>query len=226
MIHDWLTLVGATFGALLPITNPFSTAPVFVSLTHRMSKARRRQQARMACIYTFAVLTVSLVAGALILAFFGISIHALRVAGGLIVARVGFGMLNPHPEEEIDDQSISEAMDSRDVAFTPVAMPMLSGPGAIAVTIGMATQVEHVIDHVPIIAGIALVSLTAFLVLRSADRVVDFMGVTGVTALTRIMGLLLVGIGVQFVFIGVFQPLVSDPVIGAILDAIQRNSPK
>jgi len=223
-MSEWLTLVGATFAALLPIVNPFSTAPVFLAVTSRMTPKRQRQQALMACIYAFSVLTITLLAGALILAFFGLSIHALRVAGGLIVARIGFGMLNPHPEEKLDTNMREEAMDKVDVAFTPLAMPMLSGPGSIAVTIGMTTEAERPIEYLAITLGIALVGFVAWLVLRSSMRVVDFLGTTGVTALTRVMGLLLVGVGVQFVFRGVIEPLVSDEVIGAIVEAVRRAS--
>lgn len=219
MILDLLTLAAATFAALLPIANPFSTAPIFVAVTRRMTAARQSEQARMACIYTFAMLAVALLAGALILTFFGISIHALRVAGGLIVARIGFGMLNPEPEERINDESRAEAMEMYDVAFTPVAMPMLSGPGSIAVTIGMATEVDRPIEYLAVMAGIALVAFVSWLVLRSAARVVVFMGVTGVTVLTRIMGLLLVGIGVQFVFNGILGSITSEEVMGLLSQA-------
>lgn len=222
MILDWLTLVAATFAALLPIANPFSTAPVFAAVTSGMTSARRLQQARLACIYTFAVLTVTLLAGALILGFFGLSIHALRVAGGLIVARIGFGMLNPSPEPDLDDDAREEAMEMNDVAFTPIAMPMLSGPGSIAVTLGMATEVGHPIENVAIIAGIALVAVVSWLVLRSAMRVVTFLGVTGVNVLTRIMGLLLVGIGIQFVLAGIVQALVSPDIMRPIIEAARQ----
>ena len=222
MIVDWLTLVVATFVALLPIANPFSTAPVFVAVTQSMTAERRMQQARMACIYVFAVLTVALLAGALVLGFFGISIHALRVAGGLIVARIGFGMLGPEPERQLDDETRAEAMEMQDVAFTPVAMPMLSGPGSIAVTIGMATEVRHPLENLAIIGGIALVAFASWLILRSSLRVVDFLGATGVSVLTRIMGLLLVGIGIQFVFTGIVEPLTGDLFIGAIVEAVER----
>jgi multiple antibiotic resistance protein len=224
MLQDLLTLALATFAALLPIANPFSTAPVFAAVTQRMDPARRIQQARMACVYTFAVLTVALLAGALILTFFGISIHALRIAGGLIVARIGFGMLNAEPEATIGDSNRAEAMRMHDVAFTPIAMPMLSGPGSIAVTIGMATEVDRPIENIAIIVGIGLVAFTSWLVLRSSVKVVAYMGVTGVTVLTRIMGLLLVGIGVQFVFSGIIEPLLSDRIIGAIMEAVERAS--
>ena len=83
-------------------------------------------------------------------------------------AHIGFGMLNPHPEEELDDESRAEAMLMHDVAFTPIAMPTLSGPGSIAVTIGMATEVEQPIEYAAIIAGIAMVALTLWLVMRSS----------------------------------------------------------
>ncbi len=222
MILDWLTLVAATFGALLPIMNPFSTAPVFVAVTQRMSAERRLQQARLACIYAFAVLSVALLAGTLILTFFGISIHALRIAGGLIVARLGFHMLDPEPEPKLAAGDEAEALKMRDVAFTPVAVPMLSGPGSIAVTIGMATTIEHPAQNVAVVVGIALTALVSWLVLRSSVRVVGYLGESGVNVLTRIMGLLLVGIGVQFVFVGVTEPLLSQDVIGEIIDHIQK----
>jgi multiple antibiotic resistance protein len=189
-----------------------------------MSPERRSQQARMACIYTFVVLTIALLAGALVLNFFGISIHALRIAGGLIVARIGLGMLSARPEEEIDEKARAEAMGMEDVAFTPIAMPMLSGPGSIAVTIGMATEAERPIENVAIIAGIALVAFSSWLVLRSSVRIVAYLGVTGVTVLTRVMGLLLVGVGVQFLLAGIIEPLTSDQMIETIVDAVERAS--
>ena len=222
MITSWLTLISATFAALLPIANPFSTAPVFVALTKGMMPADKLQQARQACIYMFAVLVVTLLAGALILTFFGISLPALRLAGGLIVARIGFGMLNPEPEKDLPKAQQESLVDKRDLAFTPLAMPMLSGPGSIAVTIGMATEVDTPMENLPIIIGIALVSLVSWLVLRSSVRVVDWLGETGVNVLTRIMGLLLVCIGIQFVFRGLAEALSSDKFMRPIIEAILR----
>jgi len=221
MLQDWITLIGATFAALLPIANPFSTAPVFVAITRNLDSHDRLKQARMACIYMFAVLAVTLLAGALILAFFGISLAALRLAGGLIVARIGFGMLNPEPEVELPADQRRVFVQRTDVAFTPLAMPLLSGPGSIAVTIGMATEVARPLENIAILAGIALVTLACWLVLRSSTRVVDRLGETGVNVLTRIMGLLLVCIGIQFVFRGL-QEVVTDPAfMGAVVEAIR-----
>ena len=216
MFNEWLTLIGGTFAALLPIANPFSTAPVFVAVTQRMNQLRRQNQARTACIYMAVVLLVSLLAGALILEFFGISLPALRIAGGLVIARIGFGMLNPQPQENLPAEQQREALDMDDIAFTPIAMPMLSGPGSIAVTISMATSVDRPIDYAAVAIGILIVAFFSWLILRSSTRIVDFLGSTGVTVLTRLMGLLLVCIGIQFIATGVFEFIRAQPFVEAI----------
>jgi multiple antibiotic resistance protein len=222
MFSTWATLVGVTIGALLPIANPFSTAPVFVTITRRMSHVRRNQQALMAAIYMALILLVSLLAGALILKFFGISLPALRIAGGLIIARIGFKMLDPAPEETLPQEDQREALDRRDIAFTPISMPLLSGPGSIAVTISMATSVDRFVDFIPVCVGIVAVAIISWLVLRSSSRVIDVMGNSGVNVLTRIMGLILVCVGIQFVANG-FVELMSDEGIARILREAYPN---
>ncbi len=97
MLIEWLLLVVGTFIALLPIANPISTAPVFLTLSRGFTAERRRQQARMAATWMAVILIVSLVAGALVLEFFGISLLALRLAGGLVVLQIGTGMMQGRP---------------------------------------------------------------------------------------------------------------------------------
>jgi multiple antibiotic resistance protein len=215
---DWLTTVLATFAGLLPIVNPFSTAMVFLALTARMTETERQRQATFACCYAAGVLWVFLFAGALIMSFFGISIPSLRIAGGLIVARVGFSMLVPS-----DDGAAPEGTAARaQIAFTPLAVPMLSGPGSIAVTIGMAAGSDSVADYLAVAVGIALVVLASWIVLRSARGVKRLLGEQGIDALTRIMGFLLVCIGVQFVGIGVME-MIHDPLfVAPLVEAIER----
>ena len=204
MSYWWLLIVG-TVGSLLPIANPFSTAPVFAALTQGDSKASRNRQARLAATYMTIILLVSLIAGALVLEFFGISLPALRVAGGLIIARIGFGMLNPEPDRPLPKRDQEESADKDMIAFTPIALPLLSGPGSIAVTISMATAADTYFDYIPIGVGIVIVAFLSWLVLRSAGDIVDKLGRTGVNALTRLMGLMLVCIGVQFIATGVVE---------------------
>jgi multiple antibiotic resistance protein len=104
-------------------------------------------------------------------------------------------------------------------ALLPIAMPLLSGPGSIAVTISMATEVSNVLDYVPVGIGIVLVSIASWLVLRSSSQIIEFLGSTGVNVLTRLMGLILVCIGIQFVVTGILQLLADEAVVNAISQA-------
>ncbi len=209
MLFTLVKEVLGTFVGLLPIANPFSAAAVFVAITQRFTAAQARGQARRACAYMAIVLLVSLFAGALIMKFFGISLPALRIAGGLIVARIGFDMLSPEPDPEVGETQREEILHMTDLAFTPLAMPMLSGPGSIAVTISMAAGADNLWDYGAIALGIVLVAFASWLVLRSSRRVVARLGSTGMTALTRVMGFLLVCVGVQFIGDGVLH-ILSD----------------
>ncbi len=216
MFEDWLTLIGVTFAALLPIANPFSTAPVFAAISHGMSMSRRHQQARMAGVYMAAVLLSALIAGALVLEFFGISMPALRIAGGLVVAKVGFDMLSPRAEEALPEQDRKEALDMSEIAFTPIAMPLLSGPGSIAVTISMATSVDDPPEYVAIGIGIILVALISWLILHFSSKIVDFLGNIGVNVLARLMGLILVCIGIQFIADGLIELITDEAIVKAL----------
>jgi multiple antibiotic resistance protein len=209
---DWL-LEGAmyvlsTVGALLPIVNPLSAVGLVVSITANLTDAERTEQIKRACIYMFCILTAFLVAGGLIMSFFGISVPGLRIAGGLIVSYLGFRMLFPETAA-ISRQEQAEAVQKQDVSFTPLAMPSLSGPGSIAVVIGVssrAQQSDHVIvNHILVAIGIAITALISYVVLKAATRLDRILGATGMNAIARIMGFLLICIGVQFVINGIVE---------------------
>jgi multiple antibiotic resistance protein len=198
-----------TFGALLPIMNPFSTAPLFVSLTANFEPRRRQAQALMACVYAFAILVVFLLAGAAIVSFFGISIPGIRAAGGLIIMAIGFRMLFPAPKPAGDTDPGASAAPDQDVAFSPLAMPSLAGPGSIAVVMSAAAQIrsEHPSDwaliYAAVIAGMAATLIFSYVVLRLAGAMVRFLGPTGIESMTRIFGFLLICIGMQFLLTGI-----------------------
>jgi multiple antibiotic resistance protein len=140
--------------------------------------------------------------------FFGISIPGLRIAGGMIVSYLGFRMLFPDTVA-MSRQEQMEAAGKADVSFTPLAMPGLSGPGSIAVVIGLsasAQQTEHiVVGHVLIALGIAVVGVISYITLRAATRLSKVLGIAGMNAMARIMGFLLICIGVQFMINGVLD---------------------
>jgi len=218
--HFWELILGTVI-ALLPVINPLASAPTFLAITEGDSPERRQQQLRMACIYMVAILVSFLVGGTFIMGFFGISIPGLRIAGGLLVAGIGFGMLMGPPRRAPDDPAEAEARAKRDVSFSPLAMPMLSGPGSIAVTIGFTSLGRQWLDYVAIILGILVVAVISYYTLRLSDRVVRVIGANGMNALSKVMGFLILCIGIQFVVNGVIG-IVTDPaLVRGIRDALQ-----
>jgi multiple antibiotic resistance protein len=203
-----LSYVFSTVVALLPIVNPFSTIGLVISITANLTEEERTQQIRRACIYMFFILVAFLVAGSLIMGFFGISIPGLRIAGGLVVSYLGFRMLFPG-QPAITGPEHSEAIKKPDVSFTPLAMPSLSGPGSIAVVVGLSSTLQQggyvVIGHLLVGVGIAITAVISYFVLRAATKLQGILGETGIDAVSRIMGFLLICIGVQFVINGVLE---------------------
>lgn len=222
-MSEWINIVLATLVALLPITNPVSTAALFLSITGERTKKERREQALKASVYAFAILIAFLITGTLIMEFFGISIPGLRIAGGVMVIRVAFSMLKAETKQVGQDEK-REARRKEDVSFTPLAMPSLSGPGAIAVTIGLAAGTERYIDFSAIILGIFLVILAAYLTLSAADKILKVLGKMGINALSKIMGFLLLAVGIQFLING-FKAIITDAeFMSQLLNSIQSVS--
>jgi multiple antibiotic resistance protein len=191
--------------SLLAITNPLSKIPLFLGLTRGMDDKERRKQARKACIYAFLILTTSLFGGVLILKGFGISYGALRIAGGLTVGLLGYRMLFQTPEH----RSAGEQPGSH-FAFFPLAMPSISGPGSMAVVIGISTEIAELktglreaAAYSATVASILMTCLFVWIVLRFAHRIDQWLGQEGMDALTRLMGFLMICIGVQLVGSGI-----------------------
>ena len=198
------------FGALVSlvvITNPPTKIPLYISLTVGMTPEQRRQQANWAGIYSFLVMLISLLAGNLILALFGISFGAMRIAGGLVIAMIGNQML-------FGGQTPNKAplvrRNKEDYAFFPLAMPGIAGPGTIAVVIGFSTEIAEVSDTAQMVSAIvmtvcaiACTSFLAWLTLRCSEFVANHIGPSGMQVLSKLMGFLLICIGVQFVGSGV-----------------------
>jgi multiple antibiotic resistance protein len=151
--------------------------------------------------------------------FFGISIPGLRIAGGLMVTRVAMSMLAPK-DDGTQPEARREAVEKSDVSFTPLAMPSLSGPGAIAITIGMASEVDHVVEYIAILVGIVVVCLLCWAALRASTSVVRFLGANGLDAVSRIMGFLLLCVGVQFIVNGVVDIVTQQAFLTRIAEGV------
>lgn len=193
--------------SLMVITNPLSKLPLFVSLTQGMSEERRRQQALWAGIYSAAIMLVSLLGGNMLLAFFGISYGAMRIAGGLVVAMIGYQMLFGG---NTPNNAPIVRRDKDDYAFFPIAMPGIAGPGTIAVVIGFSTEIAELKDYVDLAvalgwtaAAIIVTASASWAVMRYSDLLTRRLGPSGTLVLGKLMGFILICIGVQFVGSGI-----------------------
>lgn len=215
LVHLWGIFLGTVLG-LLPIINPLAAAPTFLAITEGDSPAHRREQARKGCLYMVAILVSFLIGGTFIMNFFGISIPGLRIAGGILMTGIGMSMLATHRTTEDEREEREAARRKVDVSFSPLAMPMLSGPGSIAVTLGFTSLATDWTDYVAIIAGIIVVAIITYLVLRVSGRIVTFIGPVGMNAVTKIMGFLIMCIGVQFVVNGILGIATNPELLRAI----------
>ena len=219
---ELLRAVATGLAMLLPIANPLTTVALLLALSTGMSARERNRQALLACCYVFAIMCVAYYAGQAVMEVFGISIPALRMAGGLIVAFIGFRMLFPQdkPLQAPEVESRAEELrqhSKTDIAFIPLAMPSTAGAGTIALIISTAAAMKDEQPFAPWVMWLApvltffLLCVIVLLCLRSAGTIIRLIGQSGVDAFARLMGFLLVCLGVQFVINGVLDLITDFP---------------
>lgn len=205
MSQNIISYIVGTFLALFPIANPVGAVPIFFSMTAMDTKPYRRRQARQTAINVVLVLVVFLVAGRIILNFFELSLGVLQIAGGLIVAHTAWEMVTAR--QRLTAAENNEAVDKEDISFTPMAVPMISGPGAIGVVIGLSTHNHGLFADLGCLIGIALLGLTIYLCLTLGEPLIGAMGKNGVGAMNRVLGFFILAIAVNLVADGVFSIL-------------------
>jgi multiple antibiotic resistance protein len=197
-------LLFASFTSLFSVANPLAAMPLFLSLTDRFSERERIQTANRATLYMLAVLLTFLLIGTFILSFFGISLAGIRIAGGLIIMRAAYSMLNPEKGgRKLTAEDEAAALEKEDISFSPLALPLLSGPGSIAVVIGFATQAGSATDYLINGAAVVLVVAVTYGILRLAPISAKYIGHTGLNVMTRLMGFIALAISVQFILSGI-----------------------
>ena len=186
-----------TFTTLFSIVNPFGAMPVFLTLTADDRAGERTRTALRACLYMVGILSVAFFGGQYILNFFGINIQHLRIAGGILLMRSAFELLTPGANRDrVGPEALEASKQKNDISFTPLAMPMLSGPGSMAICIGLIRPTY--LDKALTVFGFALVALAAFLILLFSLRLTRVLGKPGMAAMSRIMGFITLAIGVNF----------------------------
>jgi len=192
------------FVALLVIVNPIGTMPMFLGLTQKHSVADKKRIARIASISVAIVLTVSAVLGEHLLGLFGITIASFKVGGAILILLLAISMMHAAPSgEQQTPEEAKEAEDKESVAVVPLAIPLLSGPGAISTTIIYAAQSSSLVHLGAVIACCLLVALTTWVALRAATPIGSRFGKTGINVVNRIMGLLLAAVAVEIFASGI-----------------------
>lgn len=196
----------AVLASLLSVVNPVGAVPVFLALTPNYTVQERNRTALHTSLYFTLILLTFFLAGTLILSFFGISINAMRIAGGLVILSSGYSLLSgKFAESRIDKKVRAEALEKEDISFAPMAMPMLSGPGSISLLIGLFAEHPEWIDRGIIGGVIVITGAIVFLILKSAPYLYRLLGEAGLKAMTRIMGFIVMAIGVQYIISGIVK---------------------
>jgi multiple antibiotic resistance protein len=192
-----------TFTSMLFIVDPIAAVPTYLVITQDETAEERRRTARRACIAMTALLMVFAATGTMLFRAFGITLAAFRTAGGLILWFVAMDMLHGERRTQEGRDEVVEGQAKEDVALTPLAIPMLAGPGAISTAIVIAGQARGAAQTLGVYAAIALTGLISLFSLRLGEPLLRRLGKTGIRVVTRIMGLILAAVAVQFVFSGV-----------------------
>jgi multiple antibiotic resistance protein len=190
------------FAALFSVINPLGTVPVFVGLTKEDSRSNQAKTAAWTAINVFAILIISFFIGEYALAFFGISIASLRLAGGLIIAVSGFSLLTGSfaKHKGMKRTSVQADVQTRsEVSLTPLAIPMLAGPGSISMLITFRQTYNSVVEMLVAIGAMLSVCALIYLILRSSHLIVKILGASGINAVSRIIGFIVIAIGVEYV---------------------------
>ena len=197
-------LLVASFTSIFSVVNPIAAMPVFLSLMEGNSDEEKIKTAKKAAIYMFSVLVTFLFLGTFILSFFGISLPGIRIAGGFVILRAGMSMMNPDKEgRKLTKEDTEAAMEKEDISFSPLAMPLLSGPGSIAVVIGFGSQATGPTDYIINTVAVFITALIAWAILRVSPWLNKVMGRSGMVVMTRMMGFIALAIGVQFMINGI-----------------------
>ena len=208
MIHDFLSFTLVSFTAIFFVVDPPAAIPLFLAMTSDETPEQKRRTALRAALTTGITLTVFALAGGLIFQLFGITLGAFKIAGGILLFIVAVDMMQARPsrtrttpEEEL------EGVEKADVAIIPLGVPLLSGPGAIATVMVLMSRHKGYIWGLPVILSIAVTAVLTWLLLRGASWIEQHLSRTFLKVITRVMGLILAAVAVEFVIAGVREVL-------------------
>lgn len=198
------------FAALFSVINPLGTVPVFVGLTADENTKERNKTSLLTTINVVVILIISFFAGTYLLAFFGISLNALRIAGGMIIVSSGFALLTGafSKHKGMKNKRVKKDLDKREkFSLTPLAIPMLAGPGSISLLITFNQEYQKWNDMAYVVLAVLAVGLATFIILRSSHYISKILGASGINAISRIVGFIVISIGVEYISAAVISIL-------------------
>jgi multiple antibiotic resistance protein len=210
-IEDFGDFVLGGLAALFPVIDPIGSVPIFLVLTAGVPEALRRSYAKRIAVNVIVLLVGFLLVGGGILRFFGVSLEVVRIAGGIVVFHAAWNTMNA--ESKLSDVENRDVIDKteqhQDISFMPMTIPLLAGPGAIAVVLGLAAEASRGVGHagsavnlLAVAVAIALIGLTIYVALRASSLLLKWLGASGIHALSRVLGLFVMAIGVQLILNG------------------------
>jgi multiple antibiotic resistance protein len=198
------------FAALFSVINPLGTVPVFVGLMSGESPQERKRTSLLTTVNVITILIISFFAGTYLLDFFGISLNALRIAGGMIIVTSGFALLTGtfSKHKGMKSRRVQKDLDNREkFSLTPLAIPMLAGPGSISLLITFNQKYQGSNEIILIVLAVLAVGLATFIILRSSHYISKFLGASGINAISRIVGFIVISIGVEYISAAVISIL-------------------
>lgn len=190
------------FASVFSVMNPLGTVPVFVSLTQNENRKEKNRVSLRTSINAFVILLLAFFIGKYILTFFGITIESFRIAGGLVIASSGFSLLtgsfNKH--KGMENASIEKDVKTREsVSLTPLAIPMLAGPGTISLLISLQKEYVLLSDQLVIMGALSTVCIIIYFMLNKSHYIVKWLGASGLNAVSRIVGFIVIAIGIEYI---------------------------
>ncbi len=208
MTHELYTIALLYFASFITILNPLGVMPVFMTMTAELSDKQRKQTATKAVFIAFVILLVFAFGGQLLFKFFGISVNGFRIVGGIIFFIIGYDMLHARFSKlKVEDEMVKTY--AEDISITPLAIPIIAGPGAITNSIVLMEDSNTLFLKIILILTIAVTLLITLLVLLSAGKIIKLLGETGNKIMIKLMGLIMMVIAVEFFFAGL-KPIVQS----------------
>jgi len=205
-INEYLLYFVYAFTTVFVIVNPIEATMIFVTLTADMNALEKSHVYRRTTLVAFSIAILFSIAGEFVLRIFGITVDSLRVAGGILLFLVAIDMLRGvRQQKKVTEAELRDANQREDVSVFPLAIPLLTGPGAITTVVVLMGAASTIVEKALVLLAIVLTFLITFFVLRFSEYIDQALGVTGIMVLTRIMGLILGAVAVNFVATGAWN---------------------